>query len=59
MSDRVTQIQQCAGKLSEIFFTSVGVLQRDATLIQVNPDIPITAWTPEQLEKNTIDLNSN
>jgi mediator of RNA polymerase II transcription subunit 21 len=50
--DRLTQIQQCAEKISEHFFTSVGVLQRDAPLMETNPNIPVTCWTPEQIKNN-------
>ncbi|KAJ3227817.1 hypothetical protein HK099_000071 [Clydaea vesicula] len=49
MGDRVTQLQDCIDKLAEILFTSLGVLQRDAPLLQINKDVPITAWTSEQI----------
>jgi len=32
-------------KLSQMMFTGIGVLQRDANLISVNPNIPVTEWT--------------
>ncbi|KAK6093988.1 hypothetical protein MT418_005812 [Batrachochytrium dendrobatidis] len=50
--DRLTQLQECLGKLTEIFFTSTGVLQRDAPLMSTNPDLPITSWKSEQIETN-------
>ncbi|KAJ3389712.1 Mediator of RNA polymerase II transcription subunit 21 [Lobulomyces angularis] len=55
MGDRVTQLQDCIDKLAEILFTSLGVLQRDAPLLQINKDVPITAWTSEQVLKNKQD----
>ncbi|KAI9340417.1 hypothetical protein DFJ73DRAFT_557409 [Zopfochytrium polystomum] len=51
-SDRLTQIQDCVGKLSELLYTAIGVLQRDAPLVALNNSIPITAWTEEQTKKN-------
>ncbi|KAI8846938.1 hypothetical protein BC829DRAFT_370310 [Chytridium lagenaria] len=53
IGDRITQIQDCLDKLSELFFTSLGVLQRDAPLVPVHPAIPVTSWTEEQVKKNT------
>jgi len=35
-----------------MFYTSIGVLQRDAPLKATSPDIPITAWTEEQINTN-------
>ncbi|KAI8609877.1 hypothetical protein BC830DRAFT_1148467 [Chytriomyces sp. MP71] len=51
--DRLTQIQDCVDKLSEIFFISVGATQRDAPLAALHNDMPVTAWTPEQIAANT------
>ncbi|KAH6574514.1 hypothetical protein BASA61_002381 [Batrachochytrium salamandrivorans] len=50
--DRLTQLQECMDKLTEIFFTATGVLQRDAPLISANPELPVTSWKPEQVEAN-------
>jgi hypothetical protein len=33
----------------EIFFTTFGVLQRDAPLKQLHSDIPITHWTRKDM----------
>jgi ElaB/YqjD/DUF883 family membrane-anchored ribosome-binding protein len=35
-------------------FTGIGVLQRDANLISVNPNIPVTEWTPEEVKERNI-----
>ncbi|KAJ3175819.1 Mediator of RNA polymerase II transcription subunit 21 [Irineochytrium annulatum] len=53
LGDRLTQIQDCLDKMTEIFFNSVGVLQRDAPLVPLNDGTPVTAWTDEQVAKNT------
>jgi mediator of RNA polymerase II transcription subunit 21 len=53
--DRVTQLQECIDKVSELMYISVGVLQRDAPLVQCSPEHPVTAWTPEQVNKNLED----
>lgn len=50
--DRVSQLQECVDKLSELFFISVGALQRDAPLLETSPEIPVTAWTKEQVQNN-------
>ncbi|KAI8896877.1 hypothetical protein BC833DRAFT_553291 [Globomyces pollinis-pini] len=52
MSDRLTQLQQCVDKLSECFYISIGALQRDAPLVETNPEIPVTCWTKEQIDIN-------
>ncbi|KAI8811626.1 hypothetical protein BJ742DRAFT_796631 [Cladochytrium replicatum] len=54
--DRVTQLQDCLDRLSELFYTSVGVLQRDAPLKQISPDIPVSAWTDDQIRQNEENL---
>jgi hypothetical protein len=51
-TDRLTQLQECANKLTELLFLSVGVLQRDAPLLETNPEIPVTCWSKEQTENN-------
>ena len=51
-SDRLTQLQECVNKLTELFFISVGVLQRDAPLLETNSEIPVTCWTKEQTQTN-------
>ncbi|KAL3901920.1 MAG: hypothetical protein SGCHY_000217 [Lobulomycetales sp.] len=38
-----------------MFYTSIGVMQRDAPLVKVG-DHEVTAWTAEEVEKNTTDL---
>lgn len=43
-------------ELTESFFNSVGVLQRDAPLVQTSPAVPVTAWSPDQIDKNRNDL---
>jgi hypothetical protein len=53
--DRLSQLQDCFDKLVEMMYTSTGVLQRDAPLVKVGQN-KITAWTEEQIEKNTQDL---
>jgi asparagine synthetase A len=50
--DRLTQLQDCSLKLYEIFFTAIGALQRDAPLMELNPDVPVTCWTKEQIKGN-------
>ena len=57
MTDRLSQLQECYDKLMEMFYTSIGVMQRDAPLVKVGEQ-EITAWTKEQVEKNTADLKS-
>lgn len=51
-TDRLTQLQECVNKLTELLFVSVGVLQRDAPLLETNPEIPVTCWTKEQIQSN-------
>ncbi|KAJ3332808.1 Mediator of RNA polymerase II transcription subunit 21 [Blyttiomyces sp. JEL0837] len=58
MGDRLTQIQDCLDKVTEMLYISVGMLQRDAPLISLNPEIPITAWTEEQVAKNQADTKA-
>lgn len=53
--DRVTQLQECVDKLSELMYTGVGVLQRDAPLVACSEDQKVTCWTEEQIAKNTAD----
>ncbi|KAJ3206467.1 Mediator of RNA polymerase II transcription subunit 21 [Dinochytrium kinnereticum] len=53
VGDRLSQIQDCIDKITELFYTAVGVLQRDAPLVSVCPTVPVTAWSEEQLNKNT------
>jgi hypothetical protein len=36
--------------MSELFTTSVGIIQRDAPLNSSNPAVPVTHWTEEQLK---------
>jgi mediator of RNA polymerase II transcription subunit 21 len=50
--DRLSQLQQTLNQQSEIFFTVVGALQRDAPLLETNPDIPVSCWSKEQIEAN-------
>ncbi|KAI8928877.1 hypothetical protein BC831DRAFT_446234 [Entophlyctis helioformis] len=50
--DRLTQLQECVDKMSEMFYTSVGVLQRDAPLVATNQELPVTSWTAEQVQAN-------
>lgn len=57
MTDRLSQLQECFDKLTEMFYTSIGVMQRDAPLVKVG-DHEVTAWTAEEVEKNTTDLKS-
>ena len=40
--DRLTQIQQAMDKLLQIYFVSVGALQRDAPLMEPDNTVPIT-----------------
>ncbi|KAI9005610.1 hypothetical protein DFJ74DRAFT_395388 [Hyaloraphidium curvatum] len=40
--DRLTQLQIAVDRLAEICISSLGVLQRDAGRIQVDPNIPVT-----------------
>ncbi|ORX58634.1 hypothetical protein BCR36DRAFT_580233 [Piromyces finnis] len=49
--DLITQLQNVLMGLSQMMFTGVGVLQRDANLIPVNPNIPVTEWTPQQVSE--------
>ncbi|KAJ3413889.1 hypothetical protein HDV05_007331 [Chytridiales sp. JEL 0842] len=39
-----------------MFYISIGVLQRDAPLTQLHPDIPVTAWTQDQIKRNQEDI---
>ncbi len=50
--DRLTQLQECSLKISELFYTAIGVLQRDAPLVELHPQVPVTCWTEEQIKKN-------
>jgi asparagine synthetase A len=50
--DRLTQLQECSLKLYEIFYTAIGALQRDAPLMELNAEVPVTCWTQEQIKKN-------
>lgn len=36
----------------EIFYTAVGVLQRDAPLESIHPQLPVTHWTLQELQKS-------
>ena len=54
MTDRLSQLQdhldkvlfhRLTRKLLEIFYTAVGVLQRDAPLEAIDPQVPVTHWT--------------
>lgn len=47
--DRLTQLQECLDKLTTMFYTSVGVIQRDAPLVQVDANIPVSAWSGSYL----------
>ncbi len=51
-NDRLSQLQEAINKLSELFFISVGALQRDAPLMETSSDIPVTAWSSEQIQTN-------
>ncbi|KAJ3368315.1 Mediator of RNA polymerase II transcription subunit 21 [Kappamyces sp. JEL0680] len=51
-TDRLSQLQECVSRLSELYFISIGALQRDAPLLELNPEIPVTAWTKEQVQSN-------
>jgi hypothetical protein len=53
--DRLSQLQDCFAALTEMCYTSVGVLQRDAPLVKIGSE-KISAWTDEQIDKNTRDL---
>jgi hypothetical protein len=50
--DRLSQLQESVNKLSELFFISVGALQRDAPLLETSSDIPVTCWTADQVQTN-------
>jgi hypothetical protein len=50
--DRLTQLQECSLKVSELFYTAIGALQRDAPLMELDPSVPVTCWTEEQVKKN-------
>ncbi|KAG4094928.1 hypothetical protein H8356DRAFT_1689913 [Neocallimastix lanati (nom. inval.)] len=52
--DLITQLQNTLMGLSQMMFTGIGVLQRDANLISVNPNIPVTEWTPEEVKERNI-----
>lgn len=60
--DLITQLQNVLMCLSETMYTGIGVLQRDANLISVNPHIPVTEWTPEEVknrnESNNLFINN-
>ncbi|ORX83336.1 hypothetical protein BCR32DRAFT_292076 [Anaeromyces robustus] len=49
--DLITQMQNVLMGLSSMMYTGIGVLQRDANLISVNPNIPVTEWTPEEVKE--------
>jgi hypothetical protein len=50
--DRLSQLQQTLNQQTEVFFTAVGALQRDAPLLETNPEIPVSCWSKEQIEAN-------
>ncbi|KAI9208527.1 uncharacterized protein BJ171DRAFT_209217 [Polychytrium aggregatum] len=56
---RLTQLQEAVDKITQILYTSTGVLQRDAPLLQVSADIPVTAWTEEQIQQRKQDLTAS
>ena len=43
--DSLSQLEFKMSKLSELLYTSVGVLQRDAPLLQLPAGPGVTAWT--------------
>ncbi|KAI8905979.1 hypothetical protein EDD86DRAFT_193355 [Gorgonomyces haynaldii] len=49
--DRLTQLQMVVDRMTEIFYTSVGVLQRDAPLAKT--DFEVECWTQEEIDANT------
>jgi mediator of RNA polymerase II transcription subunit 21 len=50
--DRLTQLQECSLKVSELLYTAIGALQRDAPLVELDPSVPVTCWTEDQIKKN-------
>ena len=44
--DRLTQLQQAVDKLLQVYFTSIGALQRDAPLMEPDGRIPVTGINP-------------
>ncbi len=53
MDNNLQELHTALTRLSEIFYVSVGALQRDAPLVQTTDDIPVTCWTEEQIKKNS------
>ncbi|OUM60865.1 hypothetical protein PIROE2DRAFT_13272 [Piromyces sp. E2] len=56
--DLITQLQNVLMGLSQMMFTGIGVLQRDANLISVNPNIPVTEWTPEEVHQRNDSIQT-
>jgi len=56
--DLITQIQNVLMGLSQMMYTGIGVLQDYSNLISVNPNIPVTEWTAEEVnERNEFNHN--
>ncbi len=55
--DPLTQIQDTIDQISEIYYTLVGVLQRDASLVPTDTK-PVTSWSSDQIQKNTQELKA-
>ncbi|TPX34456.1 aspartate transaminase [Synchytrium microbalum] len=47
-TDRLSQLQACLDRVVEMMYIAVGALQRDAPLVALDADIPVTAFTEEQ-----------
>jgi hypothetical protein len=57
MGDRLTQLQESLDSLTEMFYTSIGILQRDAPLISTN-DKPVELWKPEEIQQRKDEIAS-
>ncbi|TPX47943.1 hypothetical protein SeMB42_g02134 [Synchytrium endobioticum] len=47
-ADRLSQLQACLDRAVEMMYTAIGALQRDAPLVALAEDIPVTLFTDEQ-----------
>lgn len=56
--DIITQMQSILMGISQMMYTGIGVLQRDGNLISVNPKIPVTEWTAEEVNEKNKSIHS-